>query len=60
MEVLLDRSAEETLATLAGDAAVVVASRLVPAHHARLVFLQVAGDVPWNRDTKSYRRGGGG
>lgn len=45
------------LATLTGDAAVVVASRLVPAHNARLVLFQIAGDVPWNRDTKSYTRG---
>lgn len=48
------------LAALTGDAAVVVPSRLVPTHYTWLVLLQVAGDVPWNRDAKSYRRGRGG
>lgn len=50
------------LAAFTGDAAVVVPSGLVPTHHTGLILLQVAGDVPCNRDTKSYRRGekGGG
>lgn len=48
------------LAALTRDAAVVVAGRFIPAHHTWLILFQVAGDVPWNRDTKSYRRGGGG
>lgn len=36
------------LATLTGNAAVVVACGLVATHHARLILLQVAGDVPWH------------
>ena len=37
-----------------------VARGLVPAHHARLILLQVAGDVPWDRDAQGWRRGKGG
>lgn len=48
------------LASLTGDAAVVVPGGLVPTHHTWLIFLQVAGDVPWNRDAKSCRTGEGG
>lgn len=54
------RNVELYLAAFTGDAAVVVPSGLVPTHHTGLILLQVAGDVPCNRDTKSYRRGGRG
>lgn len=39
VEVLLDRPPEETLATLAGDAAIVVARGFVPAHDAQLILV---------------------
>lgn len=41
------------LTTLAGDAAIVIARRFVPAHHAQLVFVQVTRDVPWERRKES-------
>lgn len=46
MKILLNGSAKEALAALAGDTAVVVSSGFVPTHDTWLIFLQVAGDVP--------------
>lgn len=37
------------LATLTGNTAVVIASSFVSTHHTRLILLQVAGDVAYNK-----------
>ncbi len=44
------RGCKSHLAALTCDAAVMVAGGLVPAYHTWLIFLQVAGNIPWNRD----------